>query len=81
MSRKELAEIKLNLKDWKNVELSCINAIEDAKRTIVLNDVMLQEALIRIKELGGLSHAEEIEKEEKAEKTDKGCYPLKPETE
>ena len=65
---------KLELVDWKQLELSCITAMDDARKQYALNEEMLKLAHLNIKELGGLTREEELaqEKEDQqaaAEKT------------
>lgn len=59
MARKNLTAIELDLKDWKDVERGCMNAIEDAKKALILNDIMLQNAIVNIKKLNGKTAKEE----------------------
>lgn len=61
--KRNLKELKLELVDWKQVELSCTQAMEDARKQLLLNKEMYEVAIVNIKKLGGLTIDEEIAKE------------------
>ena len=52
---------KLDLMDWKNIETMSEQMIRESEKAIVINTILLDKAIIKIKELGGKTNAEEEE--------------------
>ena len=71
----KMTEDGLDLMDWKNVELSGEKSIYDAKKAIVLDEIMVRHAKREIKRLDGKTSEEEKE----LEKSKKFKEKVKPE--
>jgi len=52
---------KLDLMDWKNIETMSEQMIRESEKAIVINGILLDEALTMITALGGKTNAEEEE--------------------
>jgi hypothetical protein len=59
----------LELMDWKSIENGAMHQIKDAEMQLSIGALLLDAAQIKIKKLGGQTHAEE-EAESKKQKED-----------